>query len=193
MHRMVTALFLTTFLAGCGATGIVASDDPMTKLRQARYLYLEAGRPAQAEPLIHDAMAAFQRSGDTAGQAEAHREFAMFLATPGSDAIIVNTAAEQPPVPPERLAKALAEMREASRLAESAGRYDILAGTSLGEARIRYRMGDIPAACATLHRSLDASEKFSAAPAEMRAKAPPGWDGTGRFVTAFRAEFGCPP
>jgi tetratricopeptide (TPR) repeat protein len=185
-------LGLALWLGACAAAGVPATDDPADKLQQARYLYNEAGRPAQAEPLILEAMATYRQAGDNQGLALAHREYAYFLSTPGSDAIITNPAAAPSPVAPDRLKRALSEMREATRLFGQLGQFDRISNTTFGEARINHDLGDITAACRALARSLEASDQQDAINPGRQPALPPGMTRFAELIDSYRKKFGCP-
>lgn len=193
MKNYASALLACVLLAGCAGAGVPATDDPAVKLQQARQLFSADGRPAEAERLILEAMATYRESGDQPGLALAHREYAYFLSTPGTDAIIANPGSPQPPASPERLRRALGEMREASAIYAQLGVFDRLSNTALGEARIEHDLGDTKAACTALARSLAASDKQSALNPERKPSLPPGMNSFADLIGHFRQEYGCPP
>ncbi|PWR25987.1 hypothetical protein [Zavarzinia aquatilis] len=193
MRNHILALLATVLLAGCAAADVPATDDPAVKLQQARQLFSVEGRPAQAERLIQEAMATYRESGDAQGLALAHREYAYFLSTPGTDAIIANPGGAQAPASPERLKRALGEMREASTLFAQLNIFDRLSNTAMGEARIEHDLDDTAAACASLTRSLAASDKQTALHPDRKPNLPPGMNSFADLIGHFRKEYGCPP
>lgn len=193
MRNPVSALLACVLLAGCAAAGVPATDDPAVKLQQGRQLFSAEGRPAEAERLILEAMTTYRQSGDQPGLALAHREYAYFLSAPGTEAIIANPASTQPAASPERLRRALAEMQEASRIFAQLNVFDRLSNTAMGEARIEHDLGDTPAACASLSRSLAASDRQTALNPDRKPNLPPGMNSFADLIGHFRKEYGCPP
>ncbi|MFA5121810.1 hypothetical protein [Zavarzinia sp.] len=194
MRQPLLAILLALGISGCAGVGIPATDDPAAKLREARYLYSEAGRPARAKALIQEAMDASSQAGDSTGIAMAHREYAYFLSTPGTEAIVSDgPAPADTPVAPERLRRALAEMQEASRLLGQTDHYDLLSNTSVGEARIAQALGDRAGACAALTRSLAASARQDAAVPGRQPLLPPGVASFAELIAKLRRDYGCPP
>lgn len=193
MSRVFALPALLFLLAGCTGDMLPGGESPEAQLQEARVLYAQTGRPGKAEQLILDALEKGQQSGDLALQALAHREYAYFLSTAGTDAIIYDPAAVQPPASPERLRRGLGEMQEASKLYEQLGMDDRLSNTALGEARILHMLGETAATCAALDRSEAAGERRRLAVPGVTPTLPPGIASFSELIGHFRTEYGCPP
>jgi hypothetical protein len=76
-----TALAAAVFslLAGCAAMGVVATDDPAGKLRDATALFGGYARPLPAERLIREAIDIYEKQNDSLGLAEAYRTYGLFF------------------------------------------------------------------------------------------------------------------
>jgi len=66
-------------LAGCAATPVAPTVDPLTKLNDAELLFRQQDQPVLAEKLIREAMAVYGERDDAHGLGNAYREYADLL------------------------------------------------------------------------------------------------------------------
>ena len=66
-------------LAGCAATPVAPTVDPLTKLNDAELLFRQQDQPVLAEKLIREAMAMYKERDDAHGLGNAYREYADLL------------------------------------------------------------------------------------------------------------------
>ncbi|MFI5343852.1 MAG: hypothetical protein ACHQUC_06490 [Chlamydiales bacterium] len=76
---VLTVLFAQLLLTSCAGFGIVATNDPLVKLNDAEYLFMNYDRPLPAEKLIFEAMDIYQKENNSRGLGNAHREYGEFL------------------------------------------------------------------------------------------------------------------
>ena len=71
---------LMTFTAGiCAAMGVPETNNPIEKLKWARELYDQQGRPLQAERLINEAIEICQVNSDNSCLSRAYRDYGFFF------------------------------------------------------------------------------------------------------------------
>ncbi|MDX8384959.1 MAG: hypothetical protein R8M11_00410 [Gallionella sp.] len=79
--RLLTYLLVLTLLAGCAASGINPSADPMREKTGAEQRLMQE-QPLRAEKMIRDSIVNYQKNGDIFGLGNAHREYADLLLSP---------------------------------------------------------------------------------------------------------------
>jgi tetratricopeptide (TPR) repeat protein len=92
------AFLVSAGLMACTAVGVVATDDPYTKLAQAEVLLTEQGRVAQARRHLDEAIITFEQRNDRRGLAQAYRQYGLVARAGGANAnpVIVRRTPAQP-------------------------------------------------------------------------------------------------
>jgi tetratricopeptide (TPR) repeat protein len=80
MHltRSLFAICCLTTLLGCATVFQGKPDDPSVNLRKATELFSSKDEPVQAEKMLRDVIAAYEKNQDDLGLAEAYRQFGLF-------------------------------------------------------------------------------------------------------------------
>lgn len=78
-REIITLFVLCTILAGCAAVGVVETNDPAIKIKDAYALFDQQQRPLPAERLIRQAIEIYQNKNDDLGLAEAYRAYGFFF------------------------------------------------------------------------------------------------------------------
>jgi hypothetical protein len=156
--KLLTALSLVCLLCGCAGIGIVATDDPRTKLVDAGVLFGQKNRPVPAEKLINEAMSIYQRNDDPHGLGNANREYGDFLTSPAvrnwepqyrqhgfEDRSV--TFDNRLTKADEFYRRALDYYSQATTQLKDAGRYDDLTNVYFNMARVHLHFGENDASC----------------------------------------------
>ena len=75
----ISILIPCTILAGCAAMGVVETNDPAVKIKDAYALFDQLLRPLPAERLIREAITIYQSKSDDLGLAEAYSAYGFFF------------------------------------------------------------------------------------------------------------------
>jgi tetratricopeptide (TPR) repeat protein len=167
MRSTLVAVLLASLLCACAGVGIVATNDPLTKLNDAAVLFGQKDRPLPAERLIIEAINIYQHNGDSHGLGNAYREYAELLTSPAvarDEAVYRRDGfADKSITFDNRLTKAndfyrkaLEYYDQAAPQLRSAGRYDALTNVYYNMARVNLALGRKDKACTDFDLTLDA-------------------------------------
>jgi tetratricopeptide (TPR) repeat protein len=165
--KRIVSLSIVFSLSSCAGVGVVDSTDPLVKLNDAEFLFMNKNRPVPPETLILEATAIYQKRDDPHGLGNANRAYGDFLR---SQAVVNWQAAyrrngffDRSVTYDHRLEKALEHYTKALeyyRLAETqelaAGKYDALTNVYYNMALSKFALGAQAEACVDYDRALQA-------------------------------------
>lgn len=192
--QCAAVLVVAGLAAACSGVGIVASDDPYVKIRQADELWSRQGRAGRARQQLDEAIAIFEQRGDKVGLAEAYRSYA-FLARNGGarpDVILIRTGAAPGMPSREDLARSDEYFARAAALAAEADRPDLLSNINFNLGVNRVAAGEPGLACPFYDRALADSREFAAQRPGAKVDLPRGVGSFTELVAQAKAEAGCP-
>jgi tetratricopeptide (TPR) repeat protein len=200
--KLISVAMVICLLVACAGVGIVATDDPLTKLTDAAVLFGLKNRPVPAERLILEAMIIYGNRNDAHGLGNAYREYADFLGSPAvarwehqysrhgfidKSVSFDNRAAKAS----EYYAKALEYYDQAAPQLQSGGRYDALTNVYYNEARVHLALGQKEQACADFGRTLDTYNKNIEQNPSAKPVSPTGFSGVPEALSYERQRAGC--
>jgi tetratricopeptide (TPR) repeat protein len=165
--KRIVSLSIVFSLSSCAGVGVVDSSNPLTKLVDAEFLFMNKNRPVPAETLILEAMAAYQKLDDPHGLGSANREYGDFLRSQA----VVNweraysrhgffdrtvTYENRLEKAKEHYSKALEYYRVAETQELAAGKYDALTNLYYNMAWSNLALGARDEACVDYDRTLQA-------------------------------------
>jgi hypothetical protein len=193
VRNILFATIMVGAMTACSGVGVVETDDPYDKLRQAQYLYSGPGRAMRARQLINEAVQIFEKQGDETGLAEAYRQYG-FLARCGGarDAILIRGGCDRAsgPVPPEDIRLSDQYFVRAEELAIRHNRYDLLSNIYFNLNINRYFADDRAQACIYLDKALEASRRAETARPGAPVELPRGVGSFAELVANSKAKIG---
>jgi tetratricopeptide (TPR) repeat protein len=187
---------LGLILAGCAAAGVVESNDPAVKIRQAVELYNRQGRYMPAKRLFDEAMTIYQAKGDELGVAEVHRQLGFYYQShfPKSGPVLLpddftgttGGIENRYLIAMEHFEKALALFTKHKQFDTAANVYYSM-GTN-------YYLGqkNVPAACAAFDKTLEANSQAQALNPNRVVNLPAGVRSYADFMAQTKRQVGCP-
>jgi tetratricopeptide (TPR) repeat protein len=167
IKKRVASLGVALLVSSCAGVGVVDSSNPLTKLNDAEYLFMNKNRPVPAETMILEAMAAYQKRDDPHGLGNSNREYGDFLTSQA----VVNweraysrhgffdrsvTYENRLEKAKEHYTKALEYYRLAETQELSAGKFDALTNVYYNMGWSNLALGSKVEACADFDRALQA-------------------------------------
>lgn len=200
--RFPALLFVVLLSAGCAGVGVVATSDPLTKLNDAEELFVGQDRPLIAERLIREAMAIYEKQGDSHGLGNAYREYADLLLSPSvsgkwqkfyrrngfQDRTV--TYENRTAKASEYYSKALEYYARAADQLRNANRYDSLTNVYFNMAYSYYRLDDRVKACGFYEETLGAYSENILRNPSAKPFSPSGT--VVDSVAAMKKQAGCP-
>lgn len=194
MNRLLL-LIGPALLACAGPRAIARPADPYRNLAEARTLYHEKKDPMGAEKLIMEAIAAFKRSGDRKGLADAYHQYAYLIESPAvadkESAYRRDGFADKSVTFDNRLMKAVAYFDRAAPLYARLRRFDLLTSNSLGRGIVFANLRDREEACASFDQAVSFREEHLRRNPDARAGAPDGSESWDAYLAGLRKWAGC--
>lgn len=197
-RRLLFTFILGAMLSACAGVGIVATDNPFTKMSQAEQL-ARSGRAGQARRQLDEAIAIFTQKNDAPGLAEAYRQYG-FLARMGMAApevILVRMPLPDAPRIADLDLSALYFQKSAEILSQQ-GLPDRLSNVyfNLGVSDSLYaKYHPVPdkreSACAYFDRALQANRDAEARQPGLTVDLPRGVRSFADLIARAKAETGC--
>lgn len=202
--KLLSVGLVACLLVACAGVGIVATNDPQTKLNDAAVLFGQKDRPLPAERLVLEAMTIFRNNDDSHGLGNAYREYADFLTSPAvvrweshykSAGFIDRSITFD-----NRLSKANEfyrtaldyEQRAVPQL-QNAERYDALTNVYYNIAWVHLALGQKDQACTDFDHVLDAYNKNMQQNPSAKPHYSPGFSSLPEALAYQRQRAGCKP
>ena len=185
---------LISMLAGCAAVGVVKSNDPATKLADAKVLIFKLDRPLPAERLIREAIEIYQKQGDVAGLAEAYRIYGFFFKSGAVDhwAFIYRESGflDKTATFDTRYIKSVQYFNMSKAEWAKIGRHDNDSNLELHKALAYLLMKDTKRACKAYEASLAADREYAPT---GEVKLPPGFTSFADLIQHEKRRAHCEP
>jgi hypothetical protein len=182
-------------LTACEGVGIVATDNPNTKVSQAVELLKEC-RVMQARRQLDEAIPLFEKANDQHGLAEAYRQYGFVARVGGANAnptVYCLRPVERVPPNPEGLDRSDAYFNRAADLASQSGDLHLLSNVKLLLGKNQVVRGNLPQACALFDGAIEVSREANIKQPGVALQLPPGVKTFEDGVNQLKAEVGCPP
>lgn len=187
---------IALLLGACAGVGILASDDPYTKLSQATYLWSVSGRVMQARRQLDEAIVIFQQRDDKAGLAEAYRQYGLIAriggANPDPLVLVLPNAPRHKPSR-EELDLSDGYLTRTVALATDAKRFDLVTNANFLLGNNQVLRGDPHKACPFYDHALTASREAESQQPGIVVDLPPGVHRIAEGLGRAKSEAGCPP
>jgi tetratricopeptide (TPR) repeat protein len=191
LRRHLQTILLTiqaVIIAGCAGVGVVATDDPAAKLRDATYLFDRQDRPLIAERLIRQAIDTYQSSNDQLGLAEAYRVYGFFFRSRAingkwSNYYRKNGFLERSATFDTRYDKSIEYFEMARKLFAESKRFDALTNVDLNLGFTYFAMGNGLAACRAFDQSLENNRENIRQIPDATPNLPVGFASYEEFIT----------
>jgi len=202
VRLLASVTSVACLLTACTGVGIIATDNPLTKLNDAEVLFEQKDRPLPAERLIQEAISIYQRNDDTHGLGNAYREYADFLKSPAvarHEAHYRQTGFIDKSITfDNRLEKANEFYRRAleyySRAAaelKQSGPYDALTNVYFNMAWVHLALGQHDQACDDFDRTLQAYEENVRRNPSAKQNFPAQFASLPESLASARQQTGC--
>jgi hypothetical protein len=198
----LAASCIAIILTGCAGVGVITTDDPLTKLNDAGYLYERQNRPLIAERLIFEAREIYIKENNQFGLASANRQYGYFLASQSVtnwEKVYRENGFRDKSITfdnrniksKEYLTIALANYKVAESQAKNKSEYDTIANINYNMANIYYTLENIASSCASLDNTLVAfNENIKRNPTAQPAM-PSGYSSFAEFIKDEKKTYKC--
>jgi tetratricopeptide (TPR) repeat protein len=189
-------------LTGCAGFGIVATSDPLAKLRDAEDLYARQYRPLPAERLIREAMAIYEERDDPHGLGHAHRNYGDFLGSAAvlkwealyrRDGFLDKTISfdNRKTKALEHYSKALEYYRRAEKQHQQAQKYDALTNVYYSMAWSHFMLDENDKACFYYDQALGAYHENIRRNPNAKPFVPSGYRSISDLIESAKRRTGC--
>ncbi len=199
---LLSVSWIAIILTGCAGVGVVKTDDPLTKLNEAGYLYERQDRPLMAERLIFEAREIYIKENNQLGVASANRQYGYFLVSQSvtnwekvyrengfQDRSI--TFDNRSIKSKEYLTIALDNYNAAESQAKNKSEYDKIVNINYNRANIYNTLGNVAGSCAALDNALAAyNENIKRNPTAKPAM-PSGYSSFAEFINDKKTAYKC--
>jgi tetratricopeptide (TPR) repeat protein len=199
-HRLHLQIILLTIaavtIAGCAGVGVVATDDPAAKLRDATYLFDRQDRPLIAERLIREAIVSYQSNNDQLGLAEAYRTYGFFFRSRAINGkwgnyYRKNGFLDRSATFDTRYDKSIEYFEMARQLFAESKRFDALTNVDLNIGFTYIAMGNRLAACRAFDRSLENNQENIRQIPDAAPNLPVGFGSYEEFIADQKKRWCC--
>jgi|GEM_PF-1602817 len=188
--RSALTVFAVLLLCACEGVGIVATDDPDTKLAQADYLLNGAGRVMQARRVTEQAIEIFTQHNDKAGLARAYRQYALVAEAGGlgSNPFIQRNPRHPLTPRPEDLDLTDQYLKTAMDLALETKQLHLAANITFVQGNVQVLRGTPLQSCAFYDRALQRFREAEEQQPGHKLEGPP----PAEFLAQAKRQAGCP-
>lgn len=192
--KLYLFLLLLGALSACSAVGVISTDDPAVKLRNADSL-LEQGRAIPAERLINEALVTYQAEGNDVGMADAYRAYGLFFSSAAIDKAALSYRKhgfrDEEATLENRHLMAIKYYAKAADIYRRTGSYDRLTNVHYLLGLEHLRIGQRDEGCGDLLLSVEANAENLKANPGARLTLPKGYSDYASYIDALRGRFGC--
>lgn len=194
--RFATLAAVFVVLAGCSTAGVTPSGDPHQKLDEADAL-IEHNQPVSAEPLIVEALALCQSSGEPLCFADAYRTYGLFFMSPAlmgqwKEHYVTQGFLEPSATYANRYRKALEYFDKARALYVHTEQLDVVSNLDLNRGFVYEVIADKRSACAAYTESLAANAENARLRPDMQIQVPAKYGSFANYIALQKRRAGCP-
>jgi tetratricopeptide (TPR) repeat protein len=187
--------FLIVLVTACAGVGVVATDDPAAKLRDAGDLYDRQDRPLIAERLIREAIGTYQSRNDQLGLADSYREYGFFFRSSSvakwNKVYRENGFLDKSATFETRHAKSIEYFEKARAIYADHKRFDALTNVNMNMGFTYVAMGDREAACRAFDRALESYHENIRQNPTAKPILPKGFASYEDYWSDRRKRYGC--
>ena len=197
LKRSLFTLCCLTMLLGCATVFQSRPEDPSIDLKAAVELFSSKDEPVQAEKLLHEVIAAYERNQDDLGLAEAYRQFGLFYRSNAVSKFekyyLKEGFLDKSVTFPKRYEKAIEYFNKAKDIFATEKQFDVLSNLQLSIAKTYDFMNQHEAACLAIAQGVEnhAAYKQAASPEdlELRAEEITNYE---QYIELMKKQTACP-
>jgi len=197
-RRIVMVSFASATLHACASAPkavVKAPQEVQSRMARARQLYLQEGKPVEAEQLLQKAIREATAAGDDRGLAEGLQQYAYLLASPAVEkersVYQRNGFADKSVTWNTRLQKSIEYFDRAAPIYARLKRFDRLTDNSVGRGIAYTNLKNADEACASFDQGMSFREEAVRNDPALKLSVPKGYRSWDAYVSGLQKWAGC--